>query len=1215
MAINTFGWPMQDSEVRAARFMRLTLFSFLLLSLLASTAWAAKDIQKDNAQIKNGKLFKNLSLVDGSGFADEKLTSKSYRLYTDAQKSEPVLDFEVQNHINAKNILEDCQNTPYTCDFKINITPHGQNLKLSNNIISGGWQDGTASVQKVFFYQNETYNYKVPTFSTRIVNDTVNETYQNGTQTLQGIRAIEQEDLTQLYADDGQAKEVIIRFARTEIKQVDIFPQLFGKNYSDWSYWATGGTETTYIHANGTNMTVHTFTTNGTFTVNNSLCVTALIVAGGGSGGDTEGGGGGAGGLLYNSSYCLSNGAYSVVVGDGGSAGTGTGIGDNGANSSFGNMTAMGGGHGAGTGAGYPASIGGSGGGGALDAVTNRTGIAGQGNAGGAGYTGGAYGGGGGGGAGTKGSDGTNTVGGNGGQGLSFNITGTGNVSYACGGGGGVYGGGGVAGTGGCSNAGAGGKTGHGGNAVDNTGSGGGGGANNAGLIQAGNGSSGVVIISYPTASPPAVTNISVQLSPSPAYAGNTIEGKANASSSAATLANITWALKLNGTLYANATVSNVAINSSQSLFNYSGFSKGSTLNLTANATMNDGSTSNNTSTTLTISNSAPILTSLYIYNNNTLFSPNTILIGAVIGQDNDTAENITLRYSWLKNGANQTALNGSILIQNNTIKLFNTTAPAFTIGDLWGLVGYIDDGTNQTAPAYSLNATVAAFNFTTSFEPVEYDIISYFHILNTNLNTSISSTSAALSINSIAQTNTKTMNATTSIFTASVMPPSITTNQTQNASWSVNYTTITGETYNFTTPYSFQLNPSGFYLCNSSINTSSIYWSFLDIGNLSAVNATLNAQITFNRSDASQKINTLSQTNFTTQVCISPLWLNVSASILETDSATGYITSTFIISTNLSNTTTFFTRYLLNSATSNYYTFTVQNQYGAIITGATVNAYRLINSTPTPVQSATTDSAGSVVFPLQTLSIYTISVSAAGYQNLNYIFAAGATTTIILRLDSANPYPIVLPVYSYIWGDVNYSIQPQASILNTSVSINFTVSSLSSSLSYWGMRITKVVNGTSTIVSTQNSTVAAGGLLSYTANQNGTYLIDTWFKHQNFSEYDPLTRQLILRIQPKTGIWATQEYFSSNIITGWGYYFVAVIFALMAVGWTSQFTVDGAGLAGVAVLWGFTLLNPAGQIVCIAGFDGACITTTIATTLTTVMVLVALYLKNQFAS
>jgi hypothetical protein len=193
--------------------------------------------------------------------------------------------------------------------------------------------------------------------------------------------------------------------------------------YDEYAWWnASGGSR--YYDGN---YTVHVFTSNGTFIWNGSNSnITLLIVAGGGSDG------GGGGGLIYNNSYFITAGNYSVIVGSGG-------FGGNGMNSSFGNLIAIGGGTG-----GAPGTVGGSGGaGGPYSAAQSfgGAGIPGQGNSGGgnANYRSSPYPGGGGGGAGSSGGNATsNTMAGNGGAGLTFNITGT-NVCYAGGGGGGFY--------------------------------------------------------------------------------------------------------------------------------------------------------------------------------------------------------------------------------------------------------------------------------------------------------------------------------------------------------------------------------------------------------------------------------------------------------------------------------------------------------------------------------------------------------------------------------------------------------------------------------------------------------------------------------------------------------------------------------------------------------------------------------------------------------
>jgi hypothetical protein len=164
--------------------------------------------------------------------------------------------------------------------------------------------------------------------------------------------------------------------------------------------------------------------------------VEILVVAGGGAGGGYGGndgsGGGGAGGLVYNPSYKVTPGTpISATVGNGGAGVGGATRGNNGQNSVFGVLTAIGGGGGGSEGvtAVRPGSSGGSGGGsGGYGVNPGGSGVFGQGNAGGN-CT--APGDGGGGGAGYPGGDGGT---GKGGDGLIFNISGS-PVFYAGGGG------------------------------------------------------------------------------------------------------------------------------------------------------------------------------------------------------------------------------------------------------------------------------------------------------------------------------------------------------------------------------------------------------------------------------------------------------------------------------------------------------------------------------------------------------------------------------------------------------------------------------------------------------------------------------------------------------------------------------------------------------------------------------------------------------------
>jgi len=218
-------------------------------------------------------------------------------------------------------------------------------------------------------------------------------------------------------------------------------------------------------------VTVYTSVGSGTFSVPTGLTsLDTLVVGGGGSGG--SGGGGGAGGLIYRPAFPVTpGGSVSYSVGGGGVLPPGakqtpapwpnsTAAGSTGQNSTFGSLTALGGGGGGA----YDGSqspdvgttgrvVGSGGGGGAYSGpVTGGTaqqpsqpgdsGTYGFGNPGGQGITGVPFATGGGGGAGAAGGQGNrpapgNAQSGQGGIGKTYNISGT-SYYYAGGGGGGT---------------------------------------------------------------------------------------------------------------------------------------------------------------------------------------------------------------------------------------------------------------------------------------------------------------------------------------------------------------------------------------------------------------------------------------------------------------------------------------------------------------------------------------------------------------------------------------------------------------------------------------------------------------------------------------------------------------------------------------------------------------------------------------------------------
>lgn len=259
--------------------------------------------------------------------------------------------------------------------------------------------------------------------------------------------------------------------------------------------------EAGYIRFNTTDNVMETYDGTEWLTLDTlapTYSIDYLVVAGGGGGGRSVGGGGGAGGLLTSTNYNLSETTqYTIIIGAGGvgTLSTGTPASTNGADSTFGNITAIGGG----AGKRYDANDGGSGGGGGAQGLKGN-GTLSQGFDGGNGYftdINNVSAGGGGGSSSVGVSSTGGTVGKNGGNGTSINITGS-YISYAGGGGGGGRTAGGLGQDGG----------GNGGQdqtdnataASANTGSGGGGGGGYYSGQSGKQGGSGIVILRMPTA-------------------------------------------------------------------------------------------------------------------------------------------------------------------------------------------------------------------------------------------------------------------------------------------------------------------------------------------------------------------------------------------------------------------------------------------------------------------------------------------------------------------------------------------------------------------------------------------------------------------------------------------------------------------------------------------------------------------------------------------
>jgi hypothetical protein len=203
-------------------------------------------------------------------------------------------------------------------------------------------------------------------------------------------------------------------------------------------------------------------------------------------------------------------------------------------------------------------------------------------------------------------------------------------------------------------------------------------------------------------------------------------------------------------------------------------------------------------------------------------------------------------------------------------------------------------------------------------------------------------------------------------------------------------------------------------------------------------------------------------------------------------------------------------------------------------------------------------------------------------------------------------------PSYQYLFSDISTAFFPTEVYIVNNTSVIYTVFSSTSSLEYYGMIInytnyTNLSNITTSIIYSNNTTSITGGTLNLTVSYYGKYEVTTWFKKSGQNLYYPFIKTFY--VMNTTGLMQAGDTLqTSNIISGWAFYFVAVVVSMLVMGFASRYTIDGAGVVGVVTLWGFTMLWPNASLVPSLPM----LTPLTATILTTIAVFGALYIRYR---
>lgn len=282
-----------------------------------------------------------------------------------------------------------------------------------------------------------------------------------------------------------------------------------------------------------------------------------------------------------------------------------------------------------------------------------------------------------------------------------------------------------------------------------------------------------------------------------------------------------------------------------------------------------------------------------------------------------------------------------------------------------------------------------------------------------------------------------------------------------------------------------------------------------------------------------------------------------------------------FCIGNNYCNPLTF-----INDSSFPYYINSpTQLQVAAVqFPYTTLKFFWMMGEDGTGYLQASSSNNGDQYFYLQPQGVYNMEVNGTN-QTITYNCPSSFSYCFIQTNGSLVIAP---PILSTLFNDVNYTLYWNNGTANISVANNFQTSdvqitsafsSANSTLTFYGMNITKFYNLTTSQVCFQNETTAAGGILNCSTTGLGQYKIYLWFK----STLYPNTYVVMpysLYIVNSTGILsAISTLQTANIIPGWLYALFSVLITVIAMGFMSKYLESGAGLIGIVVLWLLTLI------------------------------------------
>jgi len=304
---------------------------------------------------------------------------------------------------------------------------------------------------------------------------------------------------------------------------------------------------------------------------------------------------------------------------------------------------------------------------------------------------------------------------------------------------------------------------------------------------------------------------------------------------------------------------------------------------------------------------------------------------------------------------------------------------------------------------------------------------------------------------------------------------------------------------------------------------------------------------------------------------------------------------------------------YGLNESEGLYYTLTIVNAFNNPQTGylASAKRYSTEELSYVTIEQGITDSAGNVIFFLEPTILYKINIIDLETNEviIEFDLVPGTTTNIELVMDTSEKSSYYDE--NFMYKDVTWSLSPTTSFFRNDTEVEYTVTSASGTLEESGILITKS-NSTGTyhvynVTSTQPSTVT----FNYTFTEVGKYTFNYYWTINNYTTY---ANFYYYQYGGNSTMVTAQDYLDEFKLSGWSYYLIAVIVAMVFMVYTSRYSFTGASVIGLIILWAFTIFAPADMYIISQTVGGVGWTMNLyhLTSIVTIVVIALLYKRSD---